>query len=282
MKVLDETTRDLSKLIAADFGRCTEKEVRSHLLDWLHYKARNIPPLPRKLLVSDEVVAHSKTIPSIERICENLRYGVEMSPWLSNRIRLQKANHRADLMFNDWQIAHFHLGNIFETSSRIRRTAALLFAHITAEKVTLLDVQPHGSWSRTKLLEILLKTDPSAGYQLNGISVERLSDREYQNLRVNGVNSAIKIGGKVFMPGLGITSSGHALRIVNYEMWFWRHVDFLTKQIAANAVDTRLKSVFLSTIGMPVRLGAWYDPSGLTIIDKNRGNLVLHQMKPIE
>jgi hypothetical protein len=188
------------------------------------------------------------------------------------------------MMFNDWQIQHFHLGELFQSTSAVKRTRPLLFAHITAEKATLLDVQPHGSWSMIKLLEILLATNPTAleQYEARAVTPHRLTDEEYKNLRSINVNVALDVAGRAFMPGGGKLASGHAMRIYIYHDWFFRQVDHLQSTLSADIVEPRLRSAIYGRLGIPVRLGAYYDENGLAIIDKSRNGLVLHQMKLLE
>ena len=55
-------------------------------------------------------------------------------------MRKKASDPKADLMFNDWQILHFHLGTIFVTSKSVRRTRDVLFAFIGSDHVVLLDL----------------------------------------------------------------------------------------------------------------------------------------------
>ena len=80
-------------------------------------------------------------------------------------MRKKASDPKADLMFNDWQILHFHLGTIFVTSKSVRRTRDVLFAFIGSDHVVLLDVKPHGRgvrapWAMQDLLRILFRVSP--------------------------------------------------------------------------------------------------------------------------
>lgn len=188
------------------------------------------------------------------------------------------------MMFNHWQISHFHLGSLFDTPNRIRRGQPLLYAHISTTDATFLDVQPHGAWTRKELLEILLRTNPSAleKHELRRVTPNQLTEDEYSKLRAKGGNTTIEISGRTFLPGLGITASGHALRIATYRTWFLRIVEKIRQDFEADQVAEHLKPVIYARIGTPVRLGAYYDDRGLVVIDKNRNGLALHQMKALE
>jgi hypothetical protein len=81
---------------------------------------------------------------------------------------------------------------------------------------------------------------------------------------------------------MGITSSGHAIRTNLYGNWFQRQREFLKASFEADQIPIHLRFEIYRLLGVPLRLGAWYDANGLAIIDKNRNGLVLHQMKPLE
>jgi hypothetical protein len=282
MRVIDDTKVDIERMVAADFGSSSSDDYHAAFVNWLHYRARRMPRLRRKIFVSQEIKLRLLTYPAIGQIQNNMEVGGNLEPWL--RIEKQKSDYRADMMFNDWQIQHFHLGELYQSASAIKRTRPLLFAHITAEEATFLDVQPHGSWSMIKLLEILLATNPPALEQFEARSVtpHRLTDEEYKSFRSKNVNVALDVSGRAFMPGGGKLASGHAMRIYMYRDWFIRQVEHLQNTLSADIVEPRLRTVIYGRLGIPVKLGAYYDENGLAIIDKNRNGLVLHKMKPLE
>lgn len=210
MRFTDDTEADLKSLIEKDFGPLpggTDTKRVLVLVDWLHYRARLIPERPRAVMLSPQVMSRRARYPAIDRIRTELERGGDLSPWLSDRICKRKADPKADLMFNDWQISHFHLGNFYEARGKIKRTTSgdLLFAHVKPDRAVLVDVQPHRSWTMTALLHILLDVSPADMPELKGILGSQsgpLTDGQILNLRSNGYNAPIEIAGKVFMsPG---------------------------------------------------------------------------------
>jgi hypothetical protein len=282
VRVIDDTKADIERLIAADFGRAASGDYQSDFVSWLHYRARRMPRLHRQVFLSQEIKLHLLSYLAIGTIRSNLEQGGNLEPWL--RIEKQKPDHRADMMFNDWMIQHFHLGEVFQSTSVIKRTGQLLFAHIRADEATLLDVQPHGSWSMIRLLETLLTTNPAAlaQYEARGVTPYRLTDKEYRDFRSKNLNVALDVAGRAFMPGGGKLSSGHAMRIYMYRDWFFRQLEHLHATLSAGVVEPHLRTAIYARLGTPVRLGVYYDDNGLAIIDKNRNGLVLHKMKPLE
>lgn len=284
MKVIDDTRGDLEQLIANDFGISSSGNYEDHFINWLHFRARRVPRLPRRVLISQEAHRHCAQYPAIGKIYSALKAGSNVDPWLSRKTFRNIKNHLSDMMFNDWQIVHFHLGSIFESRTTINRTGPLLFVHITANEATILDVQPHGSWTMIALLEILLRTNPAAleRYELRGITPTYLSDTQYKKIRSNGCNVAIEVSGRAFTVGGPIASSGHAMRLSLYHDQFFIMIDKIQEDFGSNQIEPHLKSAIYARLGIPIRLGAHYDERGMAIIDKNRKRLVLYRMRPLE
>lgn len=288
MIVHDETESDIRRLIEADFGLLAEgKRLSDAFLDWLHYRARRIPRVPRQVIVSREVTAKLGQFPAVSRIHAALQLGLDVSAHLNEGVRTDKANHQADMLFNDWQIVHFHLGNVLITRTKMSRTKPVLFAHIAHDKAILLDIRDHGpefgrsQWTQTELLEILLRADPNTGYQVKGVTGQRLTDQQYSNLRSNRTNTIMEINGKALMPGMGISASGHSSRIMSHYIFFDRHVRHYREMFEKDQVPAEFKQAIYSALGVPVRLGVGYDEGGLSIIEKNRGFVFIH-LRPLD
>jgi hypothetical protein len=175
-------------------------------------------------------------------------------------------------MFNDWQITHLHLGQNFKSTAMVDRSGPLLFAHITGEIATLIDVRGHRNWTEIAILETLLKANPTAlPYEAKGvIDAPQLTSRERAFLRRRGGNAFVKVAGRFFIPGLGISASGHATRLVQYLNHFRRGVERLKAELRAQ----RGPGV--------IRLGAIFCDGALMVIDKNRPDRVLYAMRPVE
>jgi hypothetical protein len=139
-------------------------------------------------------------------------------------------------MFNDWQISHLHLGRLFVSPSKVSRVKLLLFALVKADRAVFLAVNPHGAWTATELLRILFRTSPQDLPELKGVLATQRggwTDAELVQLRQAGLGYSIQIDGKTFSPpGLGVSTSRHAVRIV-------RQFNLLSKEIRNIAASGR-------------------------------------------
>lgn len=277
---IDETRADLEKHMCTDLGRNTAtKSFSDRLIDWVHYRARRIPQRPRSVTWSTNAIAAATTHPAIRQIAFALAAGQDVSPWLSTSIVTKKDQPKADLMFNDWQISHFHLGSVFSKPSRVARTKNLLFAFVAHDRAVLLDVKPHGAWTMLDLLRTLLQTSPDdmASAELNeavGLGYYP-TENEILNLRQSGITASFELDGRFFMsPGHGVATSCHSTRLVMFVGSMMRHIRDLRTLIEQDKLPGHLQREIFQMIGVPVRLGIRVGEGDLFFYDKNR-SLVL-------
>ena len=275
--VLDEVMADIKAQTEADFGRSGVEEPSKHdVLDWLHYRARGIPQRFREVIVSEEVRAAMARYPAIAQIKYHLANAGDVRPWLSDRIRKRKSDPRADMLFNDWQISHFHLTAI-DKKGKVVRSNALLIAHINAGTAVLIAIRPHSDvlWTDQSLLKSLLETHPPAmeAYEAKGIMPPRnqWSDDELSQIRKGRLTSFFQIEGRFFLPGFGISTSGHSTRLILISNRFWRAYNQIKSQFINNLFSVAEFQLFLFPIGLPVRLGCRLTFDGrLELWDKSR------------
>jgi hypothetical protein len=276
MQFVDETAKDLRKLVEQDFGPCVDGHLTNRqVLDWMHYRARLIPCRPRTVKLSPEILAQMASYPAIARLKIELEAGRDVSPWLSERVRRRKEDGLADLMFNDWQISHFHLSSVLGPRNKVKRTGQLLFAHVRTDRAVFLDVQPHGSWSMKRILKVLKDVSPGDLPAMIGIVPPRngaQTDEQLLNLRQNGYSTSIELDGAVYAaPSLGISSSRHATRLSLRVMRLARQLEHLRGALDANSLPWPLQSQLANTIGLPIRLGLKLEAGCLVIYEKTRG-----------
>jgi hypothetical protein len=276
VKVVDETKADLKALIERDFGSLDpSSDFVRLLIDWLHYRTRSIPRRPRIVVTSQDVQAKIASYPAILKIRYELEKGGNMSPWLSDSVRKAVSDPKADMMFNDWQIIHFHLGNMFVQSNKISRTDDLLFAFMTSDRAVLLGVHPHGAWALRDILRVLLKTSPKdmERSELKGVAglTEHYTDNEILKLRQAGVNAIFEMEGRYFFtPGFGITLSKHATRITRLADKLHLMIESSRKALENNSAPQHLLVEISKSVGVPVKLGIKIAAGQLILYDKNR------------
>lgn len=178
-------------------------------------------------------------------------------------------------MFNDWQISHFHLGDVFVKPDKVKRTGDLLYVFITPDRAVFLDVQPHRSWTMTNLLRILKKASPDdmSRFKAQGaIKLQTaLTDDQLLNIRNNGMTAFIEIDGEVYMsPGMGISSSQHGTRFVLFAQNLRRAIKSLIEGIRKDNLPPILQLQSLAARKVPVKLGARMESGVIVIFDKNR------------
>jgi hypothetical protein len=283
-QIIDETEADLRQLIENDLEPVAPStDIWHAAIDWGHYKARQIPHRPRRVIESSECARHRSAYPAINRIANELRMGGDLTPWLSDRIRRVKADPKADLMFNDWQVHHFHLGGLFVGKDKVKRSGRLLFAYITSDKAVLLDVQPHGSWTMQSLFRILLQTGPQDMelHETHGILAGRnyTADEAYK-LREVGISTPFQLEGRVFFPP-GLSLAGQATRLRWYVDALRLSITTMKKANERNKLPRDLMSKIAANLSLPVRLGLRIDSGQLILMDKYR-QIDLSFMPPLQ
>ena len=275
MLVVDETQSDMRALIKSDFGALDPaKDFLVSFLDWLHFRARRIPRKSRDVVASSEIQSKRDGFPAVDAITREFRSGGDLGPWLSDSVRRQMTDHKADLMFNDWGISHFHLGRMFLNPRKVKRSSDLLFAYVEIDHVVLLDIQPHGSWSLHSLLEILLRTHPAdmTRYELKGVmgsGSNRTAD-DVLKLRKAGASTYYEVNGRLFMPDLGISTSGHSTKIVRFTQNLLRQIKNLRQMIERNELPAYFMLQVAGTLPLAIKLGVRLEANEFVIHDKNR------------
>lgn len=277
----------MCSLVERDFGPLPHGGLPNRLvLDWMHYRARLIPRRPRFVTMSQEVVAQVLNYPAIGQLKRELEQGGDVSPWLSDRVRRRKADALADLMFNDWQISHFHLGRHFVSPTKVARGKLLLFALVKADRAVFLAINPHGAWTATELLRILLRTSPQDMPEWKGVLATQRggwTDQELVRLRQAGRGYAIQIDGRTFSPpGAGVSTSGHATRIVVRQFnGLAKEIRNIHRCLKDNDIPRQLMRQLL-TIGVPVRLGVRLRDDGCLVLHEKSRAVDLLVLSPFE
>ncbi len=149
---------------------------------------------PRTVHVAREFKCPPKHQAAIDVICNKVISGADLNPYLSRY--LPRADYN-DLLLNDWDIYHFHLGLSFDRSDRLllRGTKHLLFARVTDRDFYAIDVRDHRSFEQQDLLEIVHDNWPGAiqQYRIGAgtVEVSITEPSERKQLRRAGVSALV-------------------------------------------------------------------------------------------
>ncbi|WP_277679760.1 hypothetical protein [Gracilibacillus dipsosauri] len=127
---------------------------------YFNLQRRLIPSKPRNVLFSQEFTCPKNLEPGLRLVKEKIEKGLDIKPHLSKLIL--DLNYHDDLL-NDWEIHHLHLGTKMESNSDfIKRTGPVLFIRFDAQNAYFIDVMPHGSWAKQKMVTSLHNNWPNS------------------------------------------------------------------------------------------------------------------------
>lgn len=157
----------------------------------------------------------------IENILQYLSKGGDITPYLSTQcINL---DIEQDLMFNDWNILHIHLGKKHHKHNPrfIERTGELLFLLNTDSEIRVLGLYHHKppSWSRQELIQKVYDNWPEMICPFEEIQLaEKYNDQQRGQFRKAHMTVIDEVYDKrsnktfaVMMKNMGIASSGDAV-----------------------------------------------------------------------
>ena len=159
----------------------------------------------------------------VKSILKYLSKGEDITPYLSTQsINL---DCQQDLMFNDWNILHIHLGKKphINNSRFIERTGESLFLLYTVNEIRVLGLYHHNppSWSRQELLQKIYDNWPEMFSALPGAQLEvNFDDYQRGELRKSHLNVIDEVYDKkmhkkicvMMNASMGIACSGESLR----------------------------------------------------------------------
>lgn len=170
---------------------------------------RLVFPQPRQILKSKSFSCCPKYHDGLAQIEQIVREGGDLTPYLSKKIRDLEYN---DGMLNDWGIHHLHLGERVKQDGFVCRTRPLLHCRFEEGYAYFIDVLPHGSWTKQKLIQTMHENWPDmmAQYLASGVSGDKLTDEQISILRKKHLNYCVEVeSGIAYLPiGGGANTSG--------------------------------------------------------------------------
>lgn len=186
----------------------------------------------------------------LTQIVADIEAGRDLTKYLGRNIARavvrQPGSPRADLdlMLNEWDVHHLHISTQVETNGFVSRTGPLLFAMFKPQAAYLIDIMPHGSWTRIHVLTVVADEWPNEGL-LNEIrgaiagTYFQPTDRERAVLRGKHVNATFEYGRKVFRPAGGLMTSGTTLAATRAADQLLNHVEVFEQWVAQNPEGLR-------------------------------------------
>lgn len=226
------------------------KSASDLLIIYFNWLERLIPASPRKIFFSREILSsplgnEEKLKSSLDHIYSLIENGGDLTPYLSRGVKVgfdvqqgHDFNRRRDLdlMLNDWGVHHLHLSTTMESDGFASRTGPLLFGIFRPTAAYLIDVFPHGSWTKQTIMEIVAREWPKEGlvHEIQGAVglSQRYSDTDRKKLRGGGLNAPLEINGKVYMSAsLGSTTAGTGLIATMKAQNLLRSLEMFAKKI---------------------------------------------------
>jgi hypothetical protein len=174
---------------------------------------RWITPRARAVEIARELrnrVLSSSLHAAIGRIRRLALAGNDLNPFQSDKIQFATAK---DKLLYDWGIHHLHLGPLIRGQFFAGRTRELLYVLVEKERVGLIDVLHHGSFSDHRLIEIVHRNWPEAIRRY--VAPRTTTPTTFSNetralLRKKGLQTLVAAAdGTVYAaPGGGYTSNG--------------------------------------------------------------------------
>jgi hypothetical protein len=148
-----------------------------------------------------------------------------------------------------------------------------------------LAINPHGAWTATELLRILLRTSPQDMPEWKGVLATQRggwTDAELVQMRQAGLGYSIQIDGRTFSPpGLGVSTSGHAVRIVRQFNILSKEIRNICRRLKENDLPHELVRELL-IFGISARLGIRLQDDGRLVLHEKTRGLDLVAMPPFE
>ncbi len=253
------------------------------LLDYLAVYNKLIPLVPRKVFISpvlEKQLANHPKQKEIEFIISLLKDGKNINFFQSETLFQSK---RHDHLLNEWNIYHFHLSTERQKNSNFYgRTKAILFIYITGDKAILLDVKGHSRQGKSIFadqywIEILHDHFPDdIKHLLHSFDMPQSGDNysaeERMGLWEKGLTPFLyNIRGFTYgAPGIGRTTSGHAIQIIRQHNSIIRWVHY------ANEVFQIYQTEFMKRLNLTDwKLQLAITEHGFSIVEHNRKEIIL-------
>ncbi|MCF6344745.1 MAG: hypothetical protein L3J15_08780 [Devosiaceae bacterium] len=203
-------------------------DVHDLFIKYHNWTSRFIAPRVRQVHISATLKARLSSIEhktALKQIIEDIEAGLDLNCYLSKGIQHaadvsgsgKKLNRRRDLdlLLTSWGLHHLHLSTRTMPDGFVERTGDLLFVVFKHDNAYLVDVMPHGSWSKEHLVRVMFKELEGAEIVHEAKRAKNLSwipnEEERKQLRNNAINSPMEIDGTMVTISGGMTTAGTSI-----------------------------------------------------------------------
>lgn len=222
-KKLANDLQEIARSYMACFGCLKVLNQQDSILNWISFAIRLIEPKERETHFSKGFWerAPSDYWRSINCLADKFEYGHDVNPYMSTSLKNAMLGKKADLLWTDWEIHHFHLNGEISGGSRYsERSDYILFAIVGDDFVCFLDVKKHpppGSddFADPGLYKIICDSWPNLVDELKGITPDKdWSKEEIAQFRKQRLNVCYSHNGKALALGGNIVASGKPIRSI--------------------------------------------------------------------
>lgn len=206
-------------------------------IKFFNFKKRLVPPIPRQVLKSNLFNCPPELQAGLQLVENKITAGDNLFPNLSRQLINLDYN---DSLLNDWGIYHLHLGTNIESDGFIQRTGPVLFARFDNANAYLINVMPHGSWTKQQMIKVIHDNWATSieTYRLKDvIGLSHVpTDDDIKKARKFGVNTSVELEpGVVYAPiGGGYTTAKTGIDV----MMTMFHYNKLIKQLEKHVKDS--------------------------------------------
>lgn len=186
---------------------------------YYNVKNRHIEEKPRKINISKEFNCPRDLERGWRFLNKHVKSGKDLNAHLSKGVKKLK---RRDILLDNWDIYHFHLGEKME-GEFVKRGDPLVFAILKEHIFYAIGIFKHGDWAKQEIVEIIHSNWSYIikDYVIKGFDeVGSFSEQETKVMNKKNINAYIEVSdGTVYSPmGGGRSTSGYNAKAIYFQI----------------------------------------------------------------
>ena len=209
------------------------------ILNWIEFVIHLIEPKEREVHFSKSFwdCAPKECWSNIHFLADKFEYGQDVNPFQSTILEDILIGKKTDLLWNDWEIHHFHLSNSFSKDSYFAdRVGYHLFAIVGDYFTCFIDARPHAKgaeYADPELYKAICDSWPELVDDLRGITPDKdWSKEEINRFRKKGLNVCYSFNGQAKALGGILSPSGRPIRRIVLKDMITKELEDLSKRLA--------------------------------------------------